>query len=248
LNGTAWFEDEAFWTAYAPLMFDAAAWEEVPGAIDGIEALLSLKPPAKVLDLCCGVGRHSLEFARRGYAVTGIDITSAYLAAARESAEAAELSIEFLREDARRFARGGYFDLCVNLFTSFGYFSTKEEDLELLARCARNLALGGTMVLETLGREIAIRDFVSREEFERAGWHVVTEYQIKGNWDAEINRWILDNGRERIDRSFELRLYSGCEMKEALENAGFGAVSLYGGLDGRKYDEKALTLVAVARK
>lgn len=243
-----WFEDEDFWTAYAPLMFDEAKWAEVPGAVDGIERLASPPEGGLVLDLCCGVGRHSMEFASRGYRVTGIDITSAYLEAARESAGAAGLEVEFLRRDARDFSRPGAFDLCVNLFTSFGYFGSREEDLGMLALCASNLKPGGCLVLETIGKEVAARDFVESEEFDRAGWRVRTEYRIEGAWEAEVNRWILEREGLRIDRSFSLRLYSGFEMKEALLKAGFSTAAVYGGLDGRPYDQKAETLAAVAKR
>jgi SAM-dependent methyltransferase len=246
LSCTEWFEDSSFWEAYAPIMFDEAKWGEVPATIDRIERLVSLEPRAKVLDLCCGVGRHSLEFARRGYAVTGIDITPSYLEAARETVEAAGLEVEFILGDARRFSRPGNFDLCVNLFTSFGYFRTKEEDIALLANCCRSLRIGGSLVLETLGKEVAARTFIEGESFERAGWKVRTEYAIVGAWEAQTNRWILERPGQVIDRTFDLRLYSAVEMIDALRKAGFASVSVFGNLEGAPYDEKAETLVAVA--
>ena len=243
-----WFEDEEFWTTYAPLMFDESHWAEVPETIDNVLALSSTRQGAKVLDLCCGVGRHSVEFAGRGFAVTGVDITKAYLDAARETAEALGVAPEFLRDDVRRFLRPGAFDLCVNLFTSFGYFADREDDLLMLENCAKNLVPGGCLIVETVGKETAARDFKVREEFDRAGWKVTTEYAVVGDWEGEMNRWILSKGKTRIDRSFVLRLYSGYEMKESLKKAGFASAAIFGGLDGRPYDDKAESLVAVARR
>jgi SAM-dependent methyltransferase len=250
LNGKEWFEDQDFWLAYAPLMFDESRWAEVPEAVDRLVKLSSIKAGGRVLDLCCGVGRHSVEFARRGFSVTGVDITEAYLEAAAETAaaEAAGASLELVRDDARHFSRPGQFDLCLNLYTSFGYFSRREDDLLLLRNCAKNLAPGGRLILETVGKETAARDFVEREEFERAGWNVTTEFKILGGWEYEVNRWILEKGSERIDHSFALRLYSGYEMKQALAEAGFASASIFGGLDGKPYDEKADSLVAVASR
>ncbi len=242
-----WFEDEEFWTAYAPLMFDEAHWAEVPETIDSILKISGLSRGAAILDICCGVGRHTIELAGRGFAVTGVDLTSAYLEAAHETAEAAGVSPEFVKADARSFTREGRFDLCINLFTSFGYFATRDEDLLMLGNCAKNLAPGGCFILETIGKELAARDFVRSEEFERAGWKVRTEYEIIGDWEAEKNRWILLNAAARVDRSFVLRLYSGYEMRKSLEQAGFRSITIMGGLDGRPYDEEALSLVAVAR-
>jgi SAM-dependent methyltransferase len=246
LNDKEWFEDSNFWETYAPLMFDEAKWGEVPATIDRIEKLAGLAPGAKVLDLCCGVGRHSVEFARRGYLVTGIDITPSYLDAARDTAEASGAEIEFVLGDARRFFRPDAFDLCINLFTSFGYFRTREEDIALLANCARSLKKGGHFILETLGKEVAARDFIPGESFERAGWNVRTEYKVVGPWTAQTNRWILEKPGLRVDRSFDLRLYSAVEMIDALNKAGFPSVSIFGDLGGAPYDEKAETLVALA--
>jgi SAM-dependent methyltransferase len=242
-----WFEDEEFWIAYAPLMFDESRWAEVPEVVDNLLKLSSIAAGARVLDLCCGVGRHAVELSKRGFQVTGVDITAAYLEAARETADAAGTAPEFVRDDVRHFRRPASFDLCINLFTSFGYFATREDDILMLGNCAKNLAPGGCLVVETIGKETAARDFIAREDFSRAGWNVRTEYGIVGDWEGEMNRWILCNETTCIDRSFVLRLYSGYEMKQALREAGFVSAEVFGGLDGRPYDEKAESLVAIAR-
>lgn len=243
----AWFENEAFWTAYASLMFDERRWAEVPAVIDGIEALARPRPGCAVLDACCGPGRHSLELARRGYRVTGLDLTEAYLEAARDSAAADGTSPEFLRGDVRTWERPGAFELCLNLFTSFGYFESPEEDLEALRRFRASLAPGGALVLETLGKETAVRDFIEGEWFERDGWTVCTEFKVHGAWEGLETRWILLRGAERIDHAFVQRLYSAVELRAALRAAGFASVELYGSVEGAPYDEKAKSLVALAR-
>jgi len=272
----AWFEDESFWIEYAYLMFDEKRWAEVPAVIDGIEKLTSLRSPRAdkaseggavggaagnsgaaggdlslapaVLDACCGPGRHSLELARRGWRVTGLDLTQPYLEAARESAYAEGYDIEFVRGDVREFRRPGAYDLCLNLFTSFGYFEDRADDLAALSNFRASLKPGGALVLETIGKETAARDFVEGEWFERGGWTVCTEYGVVGAWEGLKNRWLLIREGERVDRSFVQRLYSGVEMRGILLEAGFDAVELFGGTDGRPYDEKAASLVAVARR
>ncbi len=246
-----WFEDENFWITYAPLMFDDARWAEVPEVVDNILKLSANKwgetPIANILDICCGVGRHSLELAARGYKVTGIDITKAYLEAAENSAKSAGLEIEFIRADARSFARPQAFDLAVNLYTSFGYFAEAQDDIRMLSACAMNLKPGACFILETLGKEVALNHFIHSEEFDRAGWMVATEYEISEDQRFQKNRWILDDGRQRVDRSFTLRLYSRDEITAALKHSGFRTVGVLGGFDGRAYDADAETLVAVAR-
>ncbi len=250
-----WFEDEEFWTAYAPIMFDEARWAEVPAVIDAIERLVRPAPGAAVLDACCGPGRHSLELAARGYRVTGIDITEPYLEAARESANAWGFedgaraqggSARFLHADLREFTTDAPFDFAINLYTSFGYFADPAEDRKALARLRLALKPGGVLVLETTGKETAARDFTAGESFDRGGWGIRTEYSIVGAWEGLRNRWILSRGSEFVDRSFVLRLYSGTEMKASLLEAGFSSVSIFGGVDGCPYDQAASSLVALA--
>jgi SAM-dependent methyltransferase len=263
--GPEWFEDEGFWTDYAQIMFDEDRWAEVPAVVDSIEALA--KPPrgASVLDACCGPGRHSLELASRGYRVTGIDITGSYLEAARESAAAWGLaaardrgrgsrrgaapgagSADFVRADVRRIRLPRRFDLAINLYTSFGYFRDRRDDLAALRSLRRSLRPGGKLVLEMNGKETAVRDYVSSEEFDRGGWRVRTENEVVGAWEGMRFRWILTRGAERVDRSFTLRLYSGTELRGALAEAGFSEMRICGGLDGSPYDHDARSLVALA--
>ena len=244
-----WFEDEEFWTAYAPIMFDEARWAEVPAIIDAIESLVKPSPGAAVLDACCGPGRHSLELASRGYCVTGIDITEAYIEAARESAEAWKApsgGARFLRRDLREFSADEPFDFAINLYTSFGYFADPAEDLAALGRLRAALRPGGALVLEMTGKETAARDFTAGEVFERGGWGVRTEFSGGGAWEGLRNPWILTRGEEVVDRSFVLRLYSGAELSAALLAAGFSEARIMGSFDGSPYDQSAASLVAMA--
>ncbi len=246
----AWFEDEEFWIKNGPLMFHAALWDEVPEVVDGILRLAGPDLPlgARILDTCCGVGRHSIELALRGWAVTGIDITDAYLEAARDSAEAFGCRPDFLHADLRSFRQAGAYGLALNLFRSFGYFDDPADDRAALANIAASLAPGGVFILEGLGKELAARDFIEGEWFERDGWTVMTSYAVEGAWEGLRHRWILEKGGERYDRSFVLRLWSAHEMRAALLEAGFESVDFHGSFAPSPYDERAETMIAVARK
>jgi SAM-dependent methyltransferase len=251
-----WFNDERFWERYAPVMFDDAHWSEVPLVADGLTALARLDlygpPPGKsgprLLDLCCGFGRISLELARRGFAVSGVDITESFLRTARENALADGLDIEFIREDARSFRRPDFFDAAVNLYISFGYFEDPADDLRATRNVFESLKPGGAFIIETLGKEIAVRDFVESEWFERAGYTVLTEYEAVDSWAGLKNRWILIRDGERIEKVFTQRLYAATELRALLFEAGFSSVELYGGWDESAYDERAEKLIAVGRK
>lgn len=259
LKSPQWFNDVEFWERFAPIIFDDAHWAEVPVAADGITRLSRFNfygetsgrrfqsPPA-VLDLCCGFGRISAELARRGFAVTGVDITESYLRTAREDALYENLNIEYINADARDFVRPQYFDSIVNLYISFGYFQDKKDDILLLRNAYESLKQGGSFFIETLGKEIVVRDFIESEWFERAGYTVLTQYKTLDDWTLLKNRWILIKDGNRYEKTFVQRLYSASELRDMLFDAGFSNVEIFGGWDESPYDHKAAKLIAVARK
>jgi SAM-dependent methyltransferase len=110
---------------------------------------LALEPGARVLDLACGHGRHSVELARRGFRVTGVDLSPRSLELAREAAAADGLAVDFVRADMRELDFDAEFDDAINLFTAFGYFESDDEDRGVLERVARALRPGGGFLIDT---------------------------------------------------------------------------------------------------
>ncbi|GHU61334.1 SAM-dependent methyltransferase [Spirochaetia bacterium] len=260
MENPEWFKDIHFWERYGPIMFDRKRWDEVPQVADGVTRLARLEqyeqgqtrsPKVKgpqVLDLCCGFGRIALELARREFSVTGVDITETYLKTGADDAAYEKLDVEFILQDVRAFKRPGFFDLALNLYISFGYFADPKDDLLLARNACDALKPGGSFIIETLGKEIAVRDFVEAEWFERAGYTVLTEYTPVDSWAGLRNRWILIKDKERIEKAFVQRLYSAVELRRLLFDAGFSAVELYGNWDEAPYDHHAEVLIAVGRK
>ena len=115
-----WYEQDDFWATFEPALFTQKRISEAGEEIEQLVTLLNLQAGATVCDLCCGIGRHSLELARRRFEVTAVDRTQTYLAKARAGAKDEGLNVEFVTEDARSFERPQAFDVVLNLFTSFG--------------------------------------------------------------------------------------------------------------------------------
>ena len=149
-----WHEDDEFWKVFAPHMFTEDRWDATPAEVDNLLSLLALRPGAAVLDLCCGPGRHSLELARRGFCVTGVDRTESYVQEARERAARDELGVEFVEDDMRRFCRPDAFDAAIMMYTSFGYFEDPAENRQVLANVCRSLRDGGVLLIETMGKPV----------------------------------------------------------------------------------------------
>jgi len=244
-----WFEKENFWLEYGPIMFDSQHWAEAQGVAEAVYEIAGLSEGSSILDACCGPGRISVELALLGLKVTGVDIMQPFLDAAKETAEDEGVNLELIRADMRTFESQMKFDAACNLYTSFGYCSSIEEDLKILKSIAKCLKPGACFILEALGREVAVRNFIEGEWFERAGKTVLTDFSVEGAWEGLRSRWILiDNETgKRIEHCFVQRLYSAAELRKLMLECGFETVEIYGGFDFSKYDHKAKTMVLIAR-
>ena len=245
---TDWFEEEAFWAETAPVMFDEARWGLALEQVDQVLALLDVKSEAALLDLCCGPGRHSLELARRGFRVTGVDRTAFHLDTASKGAQAENLEVEFVQEDMRRFCQPEAFDGALNLFTSFGYFADPADDRQVLENIRHSLKPGARLVMDVMGKEVLARRFRERHWSENNGVFVLEEPKILRDWSGVETRWIVFAEGKKREFTVFLRLYSAAELAALLEASSFAGVDLYGDLAGAPYDQNAKRLVAVARK
>lgn len=247
-DNTPWHQNDDFWHALAPIFFSPARWEGTPAEIDHVLALLDVAPGGTILDLCCGPGRHSLELSRRGFRLTGIDRTKAYLEDAKSRAAREGLSVEFLQADMREFQRPEAFDAVINLFTSFGYFADPADDLTVLRNIHTSLKPGGKLVIEMMGKEVLARIYRERVWSESEGIIVLEEHKLEDNWSTMTNRWIVLDGNKRTEFNFSHRLYSAKELELLLLQAGFSHTEFHGSLAGIPYDHNATRLVATATK
>jgi SAM-dependent methyltransferase len=243
-----WFEDEEFWRELYPYMFPAERFAMAGEQVDQILALAGIGS-GKVLDLCCGPGRHSIEFAKRGLEVTGVDGSPFLLDHARERAREAKVQVEWVQQDMRRFERRGTFDLACSIFTSFGYFVDEEDDLRVLRNIHGNLRPGGVFVMELIGKEWLARNWQNSLVTEFPDGALLLQLpKVQADWCRIQNDWILVKAGLNRSFSFNHTIYSGRELKDRLAVCGFERVQLHGSLQGTRYDLDARRLVAVARK
>ena len=247
-----WFENESFWVQYAPIMFDTSRWKEASAVAEGIFKLVGAgRSPQelKIFDAGCGLGRIAVELAVLGAQVTGVDLIKPFLDAAAEAAAAENVTIEWVQADLREFVRPAAFDIAVNMYTSFGYCKTIEDDALIIRNIAQSLKTGGCFVLEMVGREIAVRDFTAGEWFERGGYTVLTEFTVEGAWEGLRSHWQLySKDGLRADHTFVQRLYAATELRQLMLSAGFTSVEIYGDFDRSPYNERARTMILVGRK
>jgi SAM-dependent methyltransferase len=241
-----WFADESIWKDLYPFTFPESAFALAEEQVEKILRLTGVGG-GKVLDLCCGPGRHTVALAKRGFAVTAVDRTRFLLEHARARVAQANLSVEFVLEDMRRFSRPATFDLIINFFTSFGYFEDQADDFRVLELICENLRPSGVFVLEMVSKERLAREFQATTSRELPNGDVLFErHQIVDDWTRVRNRWTLIRAGETRTFEFTHRIYSGQEMKDLLTKAGLAGARVYGDISGSPYGFDAQRLIAVA--
>ncbi len=244
----SWHGQDAFWELFEPVLFNPQRQASTPEEVDKIVKLLRMEGHARILDLCCGQGRHSLEFARRAFDVVGVDRTAAYLESARLEAERHNLKATFILGDMREYCVPDNFDVIMNLFGSFGYFENPADDRKVVANMYTSLRVGGRFLIETAGKEILARHFQERDWSEVGDLLVLAERKVSQNWGRVETRWIVIQGTHRIEHRVSVRSYSAVELSTLLLDGGFPTVRVYGSLDGIEYDQNAQRLVVVGQK
>ena len=243
-----WHEQDAYWEAVAASMFTPQRWREAARDVARVMRLVGPRRGASVLDLGCGAGIHALELGRCGYRVLGVDRTRRFVDAAARAAAAEGLPVEFTCEDMRTFVRPSAFDVAISLYTSFGYFEDPSDERRVVTNLFRSLRAGGTVLIDTDGREVFERGFTPR--FCRpAGDAIACEERTL----SADHRWVhsrvtLHSDRASTELRFQYRLYSARDLSEILCACGFVSTRAFGGLDGRPYDDRARRLVILARR
>lgn len=230
---------------------NAEALAAAPAEAARLWKVLRLRRGSRVLDLCCGTGRHAVPLARRGASVLGVDVTAAYLAQAERAAKGLP-NCRFARGDMRRLPYRAEFDAAYNLWTSFGYFATPTEDQQVLHGVARALKPGGLFLIELVDHAW-IRARTSQRHWTREadGSYLLQEAElIEGKDPRVFNEWtFLRRGQRPRRTSFTLRGYDEKRLSKALRKAGLEPVGVWSALVGaapkRKFNGR---LVILAKK
>ena len=211
---------------------------------------LALPPGSAILDLCCGHGRHSIELAKLGYRVTGLDLSEVFLERARHDAEAAGVDVRWVQSDMRRIPFKAEFDAVINMYTAFAYLESKAEDQKVLDAVNRALAPGGVFLIENVLRESIMRGFMPYGVSHLAGDIVVTHEREFDLRSSRLNDRVtlFHPSGARTEYTTSMRFYTLTELEEMLGAAGLALDAYWGGLDGRELDLDSPRLVLLAHK
>lgn len=249
MDQEAWYES-FFGTDYFEIYGHLFTPEGTSAQVDGIISLLGLAPGARILDLACGHGRHSIPLSLRGFDVTGYDLSEVFLERAGADAEAQGTRVKWIQGDMRELRFDREFDAVVNVFTAFGYFDDPEDDLKTLHGVRAALRPGGRFLLETMHRDSLTARF-DPSGFDRTpnGSIVLRERR----WDLardvidETVTLIAPDG-SRTEYTTSVRLRSLDEFIALLQAADLEPETWYGGLDGSALELSSRRLVLVSRR
>ena len=211
---------------------------------------LQLSTSARILDLACGKGRHSITLAQKGFEVLGADLASNSIAEAEKLRSALQLkNLSFVVHDMRAPLQGQTFSAVFNLFTSFGYFDTLQENQAVCESIAEMLAPAGLLVIDFLNAHHVIAKLIPNETIERDG----VAFQIE-RWhtDSHIFKKI-----DITDRNQQIEVGVFTERVQALTLSQFEALlepyfdiqATYGSYELTSFDEQSSQrLIIIAKK
>lgn len=244
----AWWEeyfDETFVDIYRDFLTPARTEREV----EGLREMVPLEPGARVLDLACGWGRHSVALARAGFRVTGVDLSRTLLARAKKRAKAAGMEVNLVRGDMREISYAEEFDAVLSMYSSLGYWLSDEEDLRVLRAARSALKPGGFFVLETMHRDHAVGGYAHRDWWETEGGGTVwveREFDAVDGVSREWTRWT--KGEESGEKYHELRIRTATEWDRLLRSADLIPVDWYGDWELAPFIHTSEDLIIVCRR
>ncbi len=217
--------------------------------VDIFEKILAVDKNAAMLDLCCGQGRHVMEFARRGFTgAQGFDRSHYLISRARGQVKKEGLSATFKEGDARKLPyKSNQFDVVTILGNSFGYFESAEDDQLVLGEIYRILKPEGKLLVDVTDGDHMRRTFEPRSwEWIDKTYFVCRERSISRDNQRLVSREVITHVKQGVvaDQFYAERLYSSELLKTLLEDNGFADVEICESLDTSSTRDQDLGMMA----
>ena len=246
------------------LPFLEKALDRAPAEASALASLFGkngVPPGGRVLDMACGIGRHSIPLAQLGYRVTGVDISPLYVKKAKERAAATGVDVRFFVGDGQEAGAMldtyGPFDAFINMFTSHGFYG-REGDLSLFRQLQQLASPGAVLVVLTANRDWLVRNFEAEGLDLAGGIRILQDRTLDLETSTLHNEWTFIEGngdkmRLRLTLEMDHRVYSLHEFKELIEEARWQYVAAFGSdrapdfkLEGLTTDSMTMWVVARA--
>jgi SAM-dependent methyltransferase len=243
---STWYDDfftelpNAFWRAAVPA-------EATEAEVDFL--VRAIKPGRSVLDVCCGSGRHALALARRGYHVTGVDVSAEAIRYAQRTADDDGLAVDLRVGDMRALPTDVRADAAICMGNAFGYLE-HEGTQAFLADLAKIVRPGGALVLDYgFAAESMLPGVALEEEPMTIGGVEATSVNT---YDVAESRWLTEMTFRRGDEMHRgtsvQHVYTSAEVGRLVAAAGFTEVERYGDADRSPYRLGSPRLLLIGRR
>jgi SAM-dependent methyltransferase len=226
-----WFKDW-FNSPFYHVLYQHRNDVEAQLFIDNLIHYLELKPQAKILDLACGRGRHSRYLNSKGFTVIGADYSTENILFAKQFESE---NLQFLVHDMRKNISDYQFDCVMNLFTSFGYFDTASEDLDVLKQCKCCLNDNGVFVLDFHNTSKILNSLVNSEAKTISGIKFEIERELKNGFLYKNIEVV--SGKSKHLYYEKVRAIAYTEFLEMFKKAGFNVKAVFGNYNLDIFDE-----------
>ncbi|MBC7915200.1 MAG: methyltransferase domain-containing protein [Pyrinomonadaceae bacterium] len=223
-----WFD-----SPYYHILYNQRNDAEAEFFIDNICNYLQPKAESRMLDIACGKGRHAVYLNKKGYDVTGIDLSYSSIKYARTLENE---TLHFFEHDMRNLLYINYFDLALNLFTSFGYFENLKDNVNALKSFRKSLKKDGTLILDYFNSEKIVQNLTDKEVKSINGIEFAIHKEVKGG------KIIKTIDFEDKNRSYafqeQVQAFSFTDFERLFQLSGFKINAYFGDYSLGDFDPK----------
>ena len=220
--------------------------KEAEDLINLIQRTISIHTGSKILDVCCGSGRHSIALAKRGYDVTGFDLSKYLISqAVKEKKKLIEnnIKLNFMIKDMRKFDFGNSFDAVINVFSSFGYFDNDKENFSVFSNANKSLKEKGFFAFDYMNESYLKTNLIKFSKSVINGKTIRQKRRIENDF---VIKDILTENKTYTER---VKLYSLKDIYNALSSFNFRVINIFGDYFGNNFNlDKSKRLIVFAQK
>lgn len=238
-----WFETW-FDSPYYHILYKNRDDREAEAFLDQLISYLNPAPGAKILDVACGRGRHAVYLNKKGFDVTGFDLSENNIEFVKDFEND---HLQFFLHDMREIFRVNYYDIVINLFSSFGYFEKERDNQRCLIANATALKPGGIFVFDYFNSENILRKGNSKHAKVVDGIEFNIQKEIHGN---VITKHIDFNDQGKSFHFEEQLILSSAEsLKKYVVDAGLKIIDIFGCYTLKPFDpETSERLIIISQK
>lgn len=238
-----WFQ---YWfnSPYYHILYSQRNDEEAEFLIDNLSVYLTPKKESKILDIACGRGRHAIYLNKKGYDVTGIDLSEQSIKYAQQFENK---NLHFFVHDMRKLSFINYFDFALNLFTSFGYFESEKDHVNALKAFRKGLKPDGTLVIDYFNTQKIIKNLTQQETKTIDGieFHL-HKFVVEGKIIKHIN---FEHKLKTFAFEERVQAFLLADFERMLTKSGLTITATFGSYALDAFDEtKSDRLILVCKK